>query len=102
MPVQRCINLRVICICLLCQYCVVVSQRCPRLASFPCLALTKNSGTYYFEINTTLYWADKYPMSANTQQFCCVVGLMSCNVLQLVAVYLAFYGFDALLFEVTS
>ncbi len=41
-------------------------------------------------------------MSANTQQFCCVVGLMSCNVLQLVAVYLAFYGFDALLFEVTS
>ena len=53
--VQRCINLRVICTCLLRHRFVVVSQQCHRIASFLRLALTQNSVTYYFEINTMLY-----------------------------------------------
>ena len=53
--VQHCINNRVICTCLLRQYCVVVSHRSHRYASFLRLVLTQNSGTYYFVINATLY-----------------------------------------------
>ncbi|MEY8378941.1 GNAT family N-acetyltransferase [Lachnospiraceae bacterium 56-18] len=53
--VQRCINLRVICTCLLRHRFVVVSQQCHRIASFLRLALTQNSVTYHFEINTMLY-----------------------------------------------
>ena len=53
--VQHCINLRVICTCLLRHRFVVVSQQCHRIASFLRLALTQNSVTYYFEINAMLY-----------------------------------------------
>ncbi len=53
--VQRCINIRVICTCLLRHRFVVVSQQCHRIASFLRLALTQNSVTYYFEINAMLY-----------------------------------------------
>ena len=55
MLVQRCINLRVICTCLLRHRFVVVSQQCHRIASFLRLALTQNPVTYYFEINAMLY-----------------------------------------------
>ena len=53
--VQHCINLRVICACLLRHRFVVVSQQCHRIASFLRLALTQNSVTYYFGINAMLY-----------------------------------------------
>lgn len=53
--VQHCIKLRVKCTCLLRQHCVVVSQRCHRIASFLRLALTQNSGTFYFKFNAMLY-----------------------------------------------
>ena len=53
--VHRCINFRVISTRCLRHCCVVVSQRCHRIASFLRLALTQTSGTDYFKINATMY-----------------------------------------------
>ena len=70
--VHRCINSRVTSTRCLRHFCVglrsasvrakrvplahsTVSQRCHRIASFLCLALTQTSGTDYFKINATMY-----------------------------------------------
>ena len=53
--VQHCVINGEYCTCYFCQHCVVVNQRCHRIASFLRLVLTKISGTLFTIIYAMLY-----------------------------------------------
>ena len=53
--VQHCVINGEFCTCYFCQFCVVVNQRCHRIASFLRLVLTKISGTLFTIIYAMLY-----------------------------------------------
>lgn len=53
--VQHCVINSEFCTCYFCQYCVVVNQRCHRIASFFRLVLTEISGTLFTVIYAMLY-----------------------------------------------
>ena len=53
--VQHCVINSEFCTVYFCQYCVVVNQRCHRIASFLRLVLTKISGALFTVIYAMLY-----------------------------------------------
>ena len=55
MLVQHCVINGEYCTCYFCQHCVVVNQRCHRIASFLRLVLTKISGTLFTIIYAMMY-----------------------------------------------
>ena len=52
--VQHCVINSELCTCYFCQFCVVVNQRCYRIASFLRLVLTKISGTLFTQCCTRM------------------------------------------------
>ena len=55
-PLAQHMDITVMSTCYFRQHCVVVGQRCHRIASLLRLVLTGISSTHYCNINATLYW----------------------------------------------